>query len=521
MSMLLALPDACLLAVLQFCSAQDQQSLFSAARAHSRLHQASLLALTRLTIEDADQDSLDSMLLFLAQHGQHMDSITIKGAAGVTVRLRHLPPHLQIKNLRLSSLRVQMQPGNGFAGVLGAAAGAAALKQLQLTNCWVLDDDGRAYGLVPALSQLPAGLEHLSFQSDGFSGRMRDKYGGQLFFPAGVLQQVQQLTYLDLGGIALRAPNDPIARALQPLQGMMRLADLRLGGASAANGRTIISAAMLSDLQHLTRLKLSNAMALEPGALAGKTQLQHLDLCTFPFGRGEAAKAACSELLSHLQPLQQLTHLRMYRMLLAYKSDTPASAFAALTASSKLQHLDISSCILPAGVWQHMFPAGRQWLSLQEINIDRVKLATALDSRFCYGFPAPEGLRLVSCCPSLRCLRMMYLQCSAELLVSLQGLRGLQTLRLGCADSSLVQALCQLTGLRELWVMDAQGVMQQGAHAVLLDLTQLKHLTKRYYAGHRFAMHSGPHTISSSSELKAGALKTRYAYPTAAWVFVL
>ena len=40
MSLLLALPEPCLLAVLQYCASDDLCSVFSAARAHSKLHQA-------------------------------------------------------------------------------------------------------------------------------------------------------------------------------------------------------------------------------------------------------------------------------------------------------------------------------------------------------------------------------------------------------------------------------------------------------------------------------------------------
>lgn len=85
---------------------------------------------------------------------------------------------------------------------------------------------------------------------------------------------------------------------------------------------------------------------MEPGVLAGKTQLQHLDIWGVIIG-GAAGQA---QLLSQLQALTQLTHLR-----LTYSTspdddgdDTPpAAAFAALTASSKLQHLDIQDCVVP------------------------------------------------------------------------------------------------------------------------------------------------------------------------------
>jgi hypothetical protein len=47
--LLLQLPDTCLLAVLQ-CLAEDAASLCNAARVHSRLHQAAVVALSSISI---------------------------------------------------------------------------------------------------------------------------------------------------------------------------------------------------------------------------------------------------------------------------------------------------------------------------------------------------------------------------------------------------------------------------------------------------------------------------------------
>ena len=71
---LLQLPDACLLAVLQ-CCADDPRSLFSAARAHSRLHQAAVLAASSVTVVRNRQQRLDNVLLYLANNGEHVGSI--------------------------------------------------------------------------------------------------------------------------------------------------------------------------------------------------------------------------------------------------------------------------------------------------------------------------------------------------------------------------------------------------------------------------------------------------------------
>jgi hypothetical protein len=74
-------------------------------------------------------------------------------------------------------------------------------------------------------------------------------------------------------------------------------------------------------------------------------------------------------------------------------SHPPASAYAALTASGKLQHLDINHCTLPAGAAMHLFSAGKQLPDLRSLDIGGVNQPTREYAT------APEGSRLVSCCP--------------------------------------------------------------------------------------------------------------------------
>ena len=98
----------------------------------------------------------------------------------------------------------------------------------------------------------------------------------------------------------------------------------------------------------------------------------------------------------------QLTYLRLYNSLAAYQaSNIPAAAYSALTASSKLQHLSLSSCTLPAGVWQHVFAAGRQLPHLTYLGTFGV---TQPDGDNVRGRPlaGPEGSLLASCCPKLQ-----------------------------------------------------------------------------------------------------------------------
>jgi hypothetical protein len=423
---------------------------------------------------------MDTVLLYLAKHGQHVDSISLSGPLfedppeprrvpeQSTVSIRHLPSSRQLSSLQLHELHLQLQPGHGFQGVLGAAEGIAALKKLEISSCQLLDE-AASQALAAALSQLPAGLEHFSM-----SGLTNGK--SWVSFPTGKLQRLQQLTYLELAHGKLQGSGQG-QLALQPLQALTRLVDLRLAHAPIKNDApTVLSASMLSGAHNLTRLHVFgnygyDEVVVDPAVLAGKTQLQHLQLAYAGFTSGAAGVA---QLLSHLQPLQQLTHLDLRDSLSNVgQGNPPAAAYSALTASSKLQHLDISYCTLPAGVFRHVFPAGRQLPHLRSLDLHWVKQAGASWD----GIPAlaPEGSRLVSCCPGLQLLNVANLQYSAELLASLHGLSQLHTLRWHGSSPVLLtglQKLCQLTGLRELSVALALNAAEE-----VLPLTELKQLT--------------------------------------------
>jgi hypothetical protein len=169
-STLLELPDPCLVAMLRCCN-DDQRCLFSAARAHGRLHQAAVLALSSIKAVKATQQQADSMLQYLEKHGQHLDSISISGVGECTVALP-LPGNLQLSSVQLDRVGLQpcmqLSPGHGLLGVLGPAAGAAALTQLQLTGC-KLRTNKAADALAAAMWQLPKGLQHLSISSSASS----------------------------------------------------------------------------------------------------------------------------------------------------------------------------------------------------------------------------------------------------------------------------------------------------------------------------------------------------------------
>jgi hypothetical protein len=425
--LLLALPDNCLLAVLQCCAAHNLRTLFSAARADSRLHQADLGALQVLDAPLCKQQQADGLLLFLAEYAEQMDILSVWKAANAhpytTITLRQLPRSLPLRALSLRNVR--LRPGHAFKGMLGAAV--ADLQALLVQDC-CLPDWPTAQALAAALWQLPA-LETLSIRGLSVdccdSDCDSDDIGGDFEFPTAAFLQMQQLTSLHLAGIGCEGPGDDKGPDLQPLQTLTRLSVLKLGEWDATDSS--ITANMLSGMQYLTHLEVTDPPrkgVMEPGVLAGKTRLQLLEL------RGlRWAAASVTELLSHLPQLQELTHLDLANsMEVREDHGPPAAAFSALTASSKLHFLDGSDNRLPEGIWPHIFPAGGRLPHLETLVITDIQSPSG-DWR-----PPPDGSLLVSCCPGLQDLHMKQLNYTAELLAPLQGLSELHSLWLGHSD---------------------------------------------------------------------------------------
>jgi hypothetical protein len=262
----------------------DPVSLFSAARAHSKLHQAADVALSSICVDVKQQQQVDSLLLFFHKHGKHLDSMQLTVVLPrlcQTISLHHLPPHLQLTSLLLDNMRVQLQPGDGFHGVLRPGL---PLKQLRLQNCTLLGGARALAAAWQALSLL-SGLEVLNISCRADIG--------EISFPTAVLSQLQQLTCLELqqfdSGSFLVA--DDTVPALQPLQRLTRLAALSI----CCRFPYPVTASMLSQSCHLTRLELAFPGVLEPAALAGQTQLRHLAI------RSHNSPERVSGLLSQLQ----------------------------------------------------------------------------------------------------------------------------------------------------------------------------------------------------------------------------
>jgi hypothetical protein len=132
---------------------------------------------------------------------------------------------------------------------------------------------------------------------------------------------MQQLTYLELANVAVI--DQP---ALQPLPSLV---EVRLDDMSEP--------AMRLAGQNLTRFDW-RGFGFDPAFLAGKTLLRHLDLGWMDRWYEGSEVSGAAQLLSHMQPLQQLTYLSLAEGLYLNGNDhdPPAAAYSALTASSTL-----------------------------------------------------------------------------------------------------------------------------------------------------------------------------------------
>jgi Leucine-rich repeat (LRR) protein len=225
-----------------------------------------------------------------------------------------------------------------------------------------------------------------------------------------------------------------------------------------------ISASMLGSLHQLTRLQLSGgghrggkSVLFEPNSLAGKTRLRHLDTCIYcsiPSG-----PAGVQQLLHHLQQLQQLTFLGLAGTL---QATVPPAAYAALTASSKLPHLDVRGSVLPAAAWQHLFRADRQLPDLQELIVDAWREVDVTSRRESAAY---DGSLLVRACPALTYLSLTDRLYTTKLLAPLTGLSSLHRRRFRPGDQSAegLEVVCQLTGLRWLSIAECAGVQLEAA----------------------------------------------------------
>jgi hypothetical protein len=318
--------------------------------------------------------------------------------------------------------------------------------------------------------------------------------------PLTSISQLQHLHYLDVS-FPYRTPYNFMPSVPSAIT------HLKLGYPSTKEQEPMVLQ-QIPQLDHLQSLHIKNIGVFDIGTLVNMTQLLCLRL------EKVAVDAAVLGRMPHLQELVlqdcttetpaasalaaigQLTQLRVLEVVHFNKAnnyasllhDAPISAMSALTASSQLQRLHVncmkysSGSAVPDGAILHMFWPGH----LQQLVYLRMGPEKALvedrcrGSGTCTGIVHEEDLEcIVSCCPSLQSLHLMYSLKAGDVIEALLQLRQCHSLSLGGAahefDNKAAAVIAQMTQLTHLSCVCNRGINSMGIQ-LLTGLTGLQQL---------------------------------------------
>lgn len=150
--------------------------------------------------------------------------------------------------------------------------------------------------------------------------------------------------------------------------------------------------------------------------------------------------------MGSLSQFQQLNHLALAEIRTPSELQAPApAAFAALTASSRLQCLNLKHVLVPKDAWQFVFAPGRCLPEFTQLRMEAtpsdIREATLTDTSLA---------QLAAACPNLA--QFSSKGCLAGRLTALQPLSALTKLSVDPADGGRVPDIAGLTGLRDLWI---------------------------------------------------------------------
>jgi len=287
--------------------------------------------------------------------------------------------------------------------------------------------------------------------------------GPSLVISDAALQDLNAVTALqhldlDLQGLEQR----PTPAGLIGLQHLKHLTALRLSCVPWTID--LLSLPALTVLTALRVLRLRDITSVDPAVLAWCSQLQDVDLQCREAWHAEDSAA----LLAVIGQQPQLIRLELCPCSSWYPP--PAAAFSALTASSCLQHLELTNCQLPPCAWQQLFPPRRRLPELCYLGICFV-----ISEEPAQQLSPADVQVMVSCCPALA-----HLYLGSRLPVStaapLQQLTGLTTLSIYASFQDNAPSVARLTGLQEL-IPDARLAGDRVTVSGLLQLTVLQQLS--------------------------------------------
>lgn len=441
----------------QFVPLKDRLS--SCSRVSRTLHRAAAAATQQVNLSVPFSGiAHPSLFQWMQHHGQHLASFGFCGKTRQESPIWALLTCPNLLELHLCRIAVQLGVSGQQPGVVHSCT---QLTTLQLHDCSLL---GSTLQIIGALSALP-GLQHLELL-----GTVPEDEGVfEQGHPSTVLQHLQCLTHLQIS--CQRWLQE---ESLQHISCLTNLQELHITSPSAR-----LCPSTTPGLSSLTALRKFSFHAgkLDPEILQDCTQLQELELIwVFPISAGDAAGL---QLLGLVGRLQQLRCLRLKQL-----DNWPLAAAAAvaacvnLTASSKLEELDLDIDDLPPSIWQHIFPPDRQLTALQKLSVSCSDFWDPLEPPAAAALGTAAITLLANCCPKLRELylnRQPGAQVTALTQLSALTKLGVVVPELVVVADTLEPfvALSGLSSLEHLWIKLAPRITPVD----LLHLTALTALT--------------------------------------------
>jgi hypothetical protein len=181
-------------------------------------------------------------------------------------------------------------------------------------------------------------------------------------------------------------------------------------------------------------------------------------------------------LLSCMARLQHLTQLKL-NFVNNFMWPLAGPAYSALTASSRLARLVIHELNLPAGVWQHVFPATHKLLHLTHLSPGWKFPACVVAQNVPSAWGAADLSSLVNCCPNL-CAVVDILSQHGPHVSELSALTHLELLYPAGDAADFTQSLSGVAAVTQLKALDLVLTQRGVPTACFLPLTNLTALTQ-------------------------------------------
>lgn len=294
------------------------------------------------------QAQAESLMSYLQHHGRHVLNLEVSFYAEQTV----LPEWTQLPCPHLQSLKVA---GTGCKLHLSLLHARTALTRLDLEACRLVGDGG----VPPVLSHLTAvgGVQDLTLA--GLS--QINPVSSWVTFPSEVvLPSLTHLTRLNLSRVVIEDVHQ--ISVLSNLHTLVVVAPVLASG-QLKLGPTIAPGFVLPNT--LQSISLASFVALDPTVLTVSLSRLSLSGTTIEGHGGMSNGVALLSAISHLTMLEAL-ELRNVDV----EWPSASSAYAALTASSKLRSLVVHCYTLPVDAWRHVFPQGRVCGSCESLITD-------------------------------------------------------------------------------------------------------------------------------------------------------